>query len=115
MLTNGLSQATHKDFGFAAKKREHGFATAVVGQVADTARRDPGSLATIGRKAAVAQLGRLQMWGFPAWLLWAVAHVYFLIGTRNRLVVSLNWAWSYVTFERGARLITGATNEDPLA
>jgi NADH dehydrogenase FAD-containing subunit len=73
--------------------------------------RHQGSLATIGRKAAVADLGRLRLKGFPAWLLWAVAHVWFLIGWRNRLVVSLNWLWSYVTFERGARLITGASSE----
>jgi len=49
--------------------------------------------------------------GFPAWILWAAAHVYFLIGWRNRLVVSLKWFWIYLTFERGARLITGASNE----
>ena len=73
--------------------------------------RDYGNLATIGRKAAVAQFGRYAMWGFPAWLLWAMAHVYFLIGARNRIVVSLNWLWNYVTLERGARLIIGATDE----
>jgi NADH:ubiquinone reductase (H+-translocating) len=69
--------------------------------------RDFGSLATIGRKRAVAQLGRLKLTGFPAWLLWSVAHIYFLIGFRNRLAVALSWAWSYVTFQRGTRLITG--------
>lgn len=73
--------------------------------------RDYGNLATIGRKAAVAEFGRFKLWGFPAWLLWAMAHVYFLIGARNRIVVSLNWLWSYVTLERGARLIIGATEE----
>ncbi|MDX1528661.1 MAG: NAD(P)/FAD-dependent oxidoreductase [Gammaproteobacteria bacterium] len=75
--------------------------------------RDYGNLATIGRKAAVAQFGRLKLWGFPAWLLWAAAHVYFLIGARNRIVVSLNWLWNYVTLERGARLIIGASEEAP--
>jgi NADH dehydrogenase len=79
------------------------------------AYRHHGSLATIGRKAAVCDFGRLQLSGFPAWLLWAVAHVYFLIGWRNRLVVSLNWAWSYLTFERGARLITAPAQEEPQA
>jgi NADH dehydrogenase len=69
--------------------------------------RDFGSLATIGRSRAVAQFGKLRLSGFPAWLLWSVAHVYFLIGFRNRFVVALNWAWSYITFERGSRLITG--------
>lgn len=75
--------------------------------------RDYGNLATIGRKAAVAQFGDFKLWGFPAWLLWAMAHVYFLIGTRNRIVVSLNWLWNYVTLERGARLIIGASEEGP--
>jgi NADH:ubiquinone reductase (H+-translocating) len=69
--------------------------------------RDYGSLATIGRKRAVAQFGWLRLSGFPAWLLWSAAHIYFLIGFRNRFVVAMNWAWSYVTFQRGSRLITG--------
>jgi NADH:quinone reductase (non-electrogenic) len=69
--------------------------------------RDFGSLATIGRKRAVAQIGRFKISGFLAWLLWSVAHIYFLIGFRNRLIVAMNWAWNYVTFERGTRLITG--------
>jgi NADH:ubiquinone reductase (H+-translocating) len=69
--------------------------------------RDFGSLATIGRKRAVAQMGRLSLSGFAAWLLWSAAHIYFLIGFRNRFTVVLNWMWSYVTFQRGSRLITG--------
>ena len=69
--------------------------------------RNMGNLATIGRKAAVVEFGRFRMSGFPAWLLWSVAHIYFLIGFRNRLSVVLNWAWAYATFQRGARLITG--------
>jgi NADH dehydrogenase len=69
--------------------------------------RDSGSLATIGRKRAVAQIGKVKLRGFTAWLLWSVAHIYFLIGFRNRLVVAMSWAWSYVTFQRGTRLITG--------
>jgi NADH dehydrogenase len=69
--------------------------------------RDLGSLATIGRSRAVAQFGRFRLSGFTAWMLWSVAHVYFLIGFRNRFVVALNWAWSYLTFQRGSRLITG--------
>ena len=71
--------------------------------------RDFGSMATIGRKRAVAQLGRIKLSGLPAWLLWCVAHIYFLIGFRNRLTVTMNWAWNYVTFQRGTRLITGMT------
>jgi NADH dehydrogenase len=69
--------------------------------------RDFGSLATIGRKRAIAQMGPLHISGFAAWLLWSVAHIYFLVGFRNRFTVGLNWGWSYITFERGSRLITG--------
>ncbi len=69
--------------------------------------RDYGLLATIGRSRAVAQIGGLHISGFFAWVLWSVAHVYFLIGFRNRFIVALNWAWSYITFQRGSRLITG--------
>jgi NADH dehydrogenase len=69
--------------------------------------RNMGNLATIGRKAAVVEFGRVRLSGFPAWLLWSFAHIYFLIGFRNRLSVVLNWAWAYATFQRGARLITG--------
>ena len=75
--------------------------------------RHQGNLATIGRKAAVADLGWIKLSGFPAWMLWALAHVWFLIGWRNRFVVALNWMWSYVTFERGARLITGVGPGEP--
>jgi len=64
-----------------------------------------GDLATIGRKAAVVKLGRLQLTGFLGWLFWCVIHIYFLIGNRRRFVVALNWLWRYVTFQRGARLI----------
>src|SRR5262249_14825104 len=71
--------------------------------------RDFGSLATIGRKRAVAQMGRFRLSGLPGWVLWSVAHVYYLIGFRNRLMVALNWAWNYITFQRGTRLITGIT------
>ncbi len=69
--------------------------------------RDFGSLATIGRKRAVAQMGRLSLSGLAAWLLWSAAHIYFLIGFRNRFTVILNWIWGYITFQRGSRLITG--------
>jgi NADH:ubiquinone reductase (H+-translocating) len=73
--------------------------------------RDFGILATIGRKHAVVQMGPLRLTGLVAWLLWCFAHIYFLIGFRNRLVVVLNWAWNYFTFQRGTRLITGNTGE----
>jgi NADH dehydrogenase len=71
-----------------------------------------GNLATIGRKAAVVDFGWMRVSGFPAWLLWGVVHIFFLIGFRNRIVVLLEWLWAYVTFQRGARLITGDTDRD---
>jgi len=67
--------------------------------------RDYGQLATIGRNAAVAMLGRLHLSGYPAWVTWLVAHIYFLINFRNRLAVLIDWAWSYWTYNRGARII----------
>ncbi len=72
--------------------------------------RNYGNLATIGRKAAVADFGRFTVSGFFAWLIWGFAHIWFLIGFRNRLIVFLDWILAYVTFERGARLITGGEN-----
>lgn len=69
--------------------------------------RDWGTMATIGRRAAVADFGWLKLDGTLAWLLWGLIHISFLIGFRNRLVVMLDWLWSYVTFQSGARLITG--------
>lgn len=68
---------------------------------------DKGSMATIGRHAAVAQIGPLKFGGFPAWLGWLFVHLIFLVGFRNRLFVLLQWAYAYFTFRRGARLITG--------
>lgn len=69
--------------------------------------RDWGTLATIGRRAAVADFGWLRLSGTLAWLMWGLIHVSFLIGFRNRLVVMLDWIWSYLTFQSGARLIVG--------
>ncbi len=69
--------------------------------------RDPGAMATIGRGEAIARIGPVELSGPIAWALWAAAHVWFLIGARSRMVVALNWAWSYVANARGARLITG--------
>lgn len=68
--------------------------------------RDKGSLATIGRAAAVAEVGRVHLSGVVAWMAWLCIHIFYLIGFRNRLLVLLQWAWAYVTFQRGARLIT---------
>jgi len=73
-----------------------------------------GNLATVGRKRAVADFEWVRVGGTIAWLLWCVAHIYFLVGFRNRLVVGANWLWNYLTFERGARLITGVdVSDDP--
>lgn len=66
---------------------------------------DKGQMATIGRRRAVLQMGKLQLSGFPAWLAWLFVHVYYLVGFKNRLFVVLQWAWAYLTFRRGARLI----------
>jgi NADH:ubiquinone reductase (H+-translocating) len=68
--------------------------------------RDYGQLATIGRNAAVAYFGRVKLSGYPAWLVWLVVHIYFLINFRNRMVVMLDWAWAYWTFHRYARIVT---------
>jgi NADH:ubiquinone reductase (H+-translocating) len=72
--------------------------------------RDKGSLATIGRSAAIAQFGRIHISGFIAWLAWLFVHILFLIGFQNRILVFIQWAWSYFTYERGARLITGSSD-----
>ncbi|WP_147107295.1 NAD(P)/FAD-dependent oxidoreductase [Tateyamaria sp. syn59] len=69
--------------------------------------RHAGNLATIGRHAAVIDFGRFHLSGFVAWWLWGIAHIYFLIGVRNPVFVAMNWFWSYLTFSKGARLITG--------
>ncbi len=67
---------------------------------------DQGALATIGRRAAIVELGPIQLKGFIGWGFWSIVHIYFLIGLRNRFVVAVTWLWSYITFQRGARLIT---------
>jgi NADH dehydrogenase len=69
--------------------------------------KDRGTLATIGRAAAVADLGRFRFSGYPAWLIWTFVHILWLIGFRNRFIVLFEWAWAYVTYQRAVRLITG--------
>jgi NADH dehydrogenase len=69
--------------------------------------RHEGDLATIGRGAAIVRIGPVQLTGLAGWLFWGFIHIYFLIGLRARFLVALNWLWSYVTYDRGARLITG--------
>jgi len=74
--------------------------------------RHQGDLAAIGRRAAVVKLGRLELRGFLGWLFWSVIHVFFLIEIRDRFVVAFTWLWDYVTFQRGARLITRVPPQD---
>ena len=100
--------------GLAAVAEQQGRYVAAVIAVAAQGRRSPpfryrdkGMLATIGRNSAVADFGSLQLTGWPAWVLWGVVHLFFLIGFRNRLAVFLNWVWAWLTYGRGARLITG--------
>lgn len=69
---------------------------------------DKGNLATVGRTFAIADVGILKVWGIGAWAVWVVVHVYYLIGFKNRILVLIQWAWAYLTFQRGARLITDA-------
>jgi NADH dehydrogenase len=75
--------------------------------------RDKGQLAVIGRGRAVADIRNLRFSGFPAWLIWIFVHIFFLIGFRNRLIVLIEWAWSYITYQRGARVITGEGSAYP--
>jgi NADH dehydrogenase len=88
-------------------------ARTIAGDLAGRPRRpfsywDKGQLAVIGRGHAVADIWHLRFAGIVAWLLWAFVHIFFLIGFRNRVSVMLQWAWSYATYQRGARLITWA-------
>lgn len=102
----GIAPAAKQAGGFVAKK--------ILSRIGDG--KDPGvfkykhkgNLATIGRNSAVVDFGKLQFKGVFAWWLWGVAHVYFLIGVRAPFIVASQWLWSYITFGKGARLITGA-------
>ena len=88
------------------RQAAHNIVAALAGRPARAFRyRDYGQLATIGRSKAVAMFGRIHVWGWLAWVAWLTAHIYFLIGFRNRLVVLIDWAWAYWTFERSARIV----------
>jgi NADH dehydrogenase len=69
-------------------------------------------MATIGRNSAIAERGSVRLRGFPAWVVWLVVHIFFLIGFRNRVLVLFEWAWMYLTYNRGVRLITGVGKPD---
>jgi NADH:ubiquinone reductase (H+-translocating) len=75
--------------------------------------RDKGNLATVGRSYAIVDIGNLRLTGFFAWLMWLAVHIYFLVGFRNRLVAIIQWAWTYLTYSRGARLITFENEHEP--
>jgi len=74
--------------------------------------RNAGNLATIGRKCAVIEFPFLTLRGWPAWWIWGIAHIYYLVGTPSPLLVSIRWLWEYITYGRGARLITGSEHAD---
>jgi NADH dehydrogenase len=74
---------------------------------------DKGNLATVGRKFAIADFGKFRLSGFFGWLFWLGLHIFFLIGFRNRLLVLIQWAWAYLTYERGARLIIQEPPAEP--
>jgi NADH:quinone reductase (non-electrogenic) len=96
----------------AAKQMGHYVGRLIASRVAGKIAPPPfryhhlGDLATIGRHAAVVKLGRLELTGFLGWLFWSVVHIYFLIEVRDRFIVAFTWLWDYLTFQRGARLIT---------
>lgn len=77
--------------------------------------RELGVMATIGRNAAVAQVGRLRLRGFVGWVAWLLLHLYALVGFRNRLLVVLGWAWDYLLLDRPVRIISRARGRDKVA
>ena len=108
-LLPGLAPVAIQQGEYAARA----IARAVRGEGGDPFRyRDKGTMATIGRAAAVVSIGRLRFSGYPAWLLWCFIHILWLIGFRNRFLVMIEWAWAYLRFERSARLITGSVRSE---
>jgi NADH dehydrogenase len=117
-----IDAAGHPVPGLAAAAKQMGIyvgrliATRLSGRTLPPFRyKNLGLLATVGRRSAVVELGPIQLQGFVGWLFWSVVHIYFLIGLRNRLVVAVTWLWSYITFQRGARLITEVPPPRPQA
>ena len=102
----------------AAKQQGRYVATVIAARIAGRpapppfAYRDAGNLATIGRKSAVIEFPFVTLRGFVAWWIWGIAHIYFLVGVPSPVVVSLRWLWEYLTYGRGARLITGQEHAD---
>ncbi len=102
----GISPAAKQMGRYAAKRILHRLSGSAEA-VPPFRYKDYGQLATIGRNAAVAIIGKLRFSGYPAWLVWLFAHIYFLIGFRNRIVVLFDWALAYWSFERNARIVVG--------
>jgi len=75
---------------------------------------DKGNMATIGRSKGIAQIGKLKLSGWPAWMAWLLVHLVFLVGFRNRLSVLIQWTYSYFTYKRGARIVAQGVREDPV-
>jgi NADH dehydrogenase len=97
-----------------AKQQGHYVADFILGRrQTPFAYRDYGNLATIGRSKAVIDWGNIQLSGFAAWLIWSIAHIWFLVGFRSRVGVAISWLWSYLTYQRSARLITGEIASAP--
>ena len=97
----------------AAKQQGRYVAKVIAARIGSSAPPPPfryrhaGNLATIGRNSAVIEFGQLRVRGLIAWWIWGIAHIYFLIGLPSPLMVSFRWLWEYITYGRGARLITG--------
>ena len=100
----GLASAAKQQGAYVADAIKARLSGRSVGPFAYT---NMGNLATIGRNAAVVQLSKIQLTGFVAWLFWSLVHIYFLVGFRNRVIAVVDWIWTYLTYDRGARLITG--------
>jgi NADH:ubiquinone reductase (H+-translocating) len=118
--TYGTGQGTQAIPGIAPAAKQMGryVGQLVAARIAGAAAPKPfryrhqGDLAAIGRRAAVVKLGRLELRGFLGWLFWSVVHIFFLIEIRDRFVVAFTWLWDYITFQRGARLITRVPPQD---
>jgi NADH dehydrogenase len=109
-LLPGVAQVAIQQGRFAARLiRREVESHAAAGARSAFHYHDKGNLATIGRAAAIAEIGKFHISGFIAWVTWLFVHIFFLIGFRNRVLVFIQWAWSYFTYERSARLITGST------
>jgi NADH dehydrogenase len=104
----GVAQAAIQEGAFVGEIIKRELQRRVIGPRPAFAYKDKGSMATIGKAKAVAQIGRLKFGGATAWLLWSFVHVAFLVGFRNKLFVVLSWLWNYALSARGARLIVGA-------